>query len=505
MAEHETATADVEEDFEYPIRVEDAGPATKKVRVEIPAEWISTKLTEQFKELRQQAAIPGFRIGHAPQKLIEKRFSNDVKEQVRSALIRESYEQAVEKNKLEVIGEPVFDNPESITLPDEGPLSYTFEVEVQPEINLPELAGLKIRKPTVSVTDENVQQAMTNLREQQGSLVPVEDRGVEEKDYLLADVHIKSDGNVVAHQHDAQIVVRPGRLGGVEIPDLADQLKGLKAGETRTLKAKASEAHPQQEIRGKDLEIEVALKDIKKLELVEINSEFLESLGFENEQELLDALREQMVERIDYDVQQAMREQVSNHLLDNVTIELPTKLSSRQEQRIVQRRAMDLMMRGVQREQLQSNIERLRSGAADEAVRELKLFFILQKIASEQAVDVDEQELNGRIAMLAAQRGVRPEKLKQEMSKDGTLANLYVQMREEKALDKILESAEIKEVEVKAAGKDQPDAAAPAESNEASGGKSKRAKPGEDASADAGANENADQSAGAGDSDSSST
>ena len=82
-------------------------------------------------------------------------------------------------------------------------------------------------------------------------------------------------------------------------------------------------------------------------------------------------------------------------------------------------------------------------------MKELKLFFILQKIAVEQDVDVDEAELNGRIAMLAAQRGRRPEKLKQEMAKDGTLANMYVQMREQKAIDKIIEKAKIEEVEVK--------------------------------------------------------
>src|SRR5215212_5604418 len=152
MAENQTATADLEQDFEYPIRVEDAGPATKKVHVEIPADRITAKLEEQFKELRQQAAIPGFRVGHAPQKLIEKRFSADVKDQVRGALIRESYEQAVEKNKLEVIGEPVFENADAIQLPESGPLTYSFEVEVQPEINLPDLKGLKIRKPKIEVT-----------------------------------------------------------------------------------------------------------------------------------------------------------------------------------------------------------------------------------------------------------------------------------------------------------------------------------------------------------------
>src|SRR5215213_9176947 len=133
--EQETGAAAVEEaPFEYPIRVEDAGPATKKVHIEIPKERIAAKLEESFKELRQQAAVPGFRVGHAPQKLIEKRFSQDVKDQVRRQLISESYEQAVDKNNLQVIGEPVFDQTQTMDLPENAALSYSFEVEVQPDI-----------------------------------------------------------------------------------------------------------------------------------------------------------------------------------------------------------------------------------------------------------------------------------------------------------------------------------------------------------------------------------
>lgn len=451
MAENETAAAveEQEQPFEYPIKVEDSGPATKKVSIEIPRERIEAKLQEQFKELRQQAAIPGFRVGHAPQKLIEKRFATDVKDQVRRALISESYEQAVEKNSLQVIGEPQFDNPDAIQLPESGALSYSFEVEVQPDIQLPELNKLKVKKPKIEVSDENVQQALTNLREQQGTLIPVEDRGALEKDYLVADVHVKDGDNVVAHQHDAQIVARPGRLAGIQIEDMADRLKGLKPGEKREIKVTAPDTHATEALRGKDLTVEIALKDIKKLEAAELNQEFLDSLGFQNEQELNDALREQMVERISSDVQRSMRDQVTKYLLENVQIDLPTKLSDRQTERVVSRRAVDLMMRGMPREAVEANLEKLSGGAKEEGIRELKLFFILQKVATEQNVDVDEAELNGQIAMLAAQRGRRPEKMKQEMSKDGSLANLYVQLREQKAIDKILESAEVEEVDVK--------------------------------------------------------
>lgn len=455
MAEQQTADSNVateEQEYAYNVKVEDLGPATKKIVIEIPEDRIKEKLAEQFKELRSQAAIPGFRPGHAPQKLIEKRFATDVKDQVRRTLVSESYEQALEKNNLNVLGEPDFENPDAIQLPESGSMNFSFTVEVQPEFQIPELKEIKVKKPKIEVKDENVDQAMQNLREQQGALLPVEDRGVQEKDYLLADVHVKEGGNEVAHQHDAQIVARPGRIGGIQIDDLDKQLEGLKIGETRTIKAKAPDTHPNEALRGKDVEIEVALKDLKYLQLAELNKEFLEDLGFENEAELREALREQMVERITFDVQQALREQVSKHLLDSIQFDLPAKLSTKQADRVVSRRAVELLQRGLPREQIEANIEHLRAGADEEAKRDLKLFFILQKLASDLGVEVDEGELNGRIAMLAAQRGRRPEKVKQDMAKDGSLSNLYLQMREQKALDKVLETAQIEEVEVPAEG-----------------------------------------------------
>jgi len=446
MAEGATMAAEA---APFNISLEDAGPGTKKVTIEIPETRISESLEQQFKELRSQAAIPGFRVGHAPRKLIERKFSDDVREQVRSQLVRDSYQEAVEKNALNVLGEPEFDNAEAIKLPESGPLKYTFSVEVQPDITLPDLTGLKIKKPKVTVTDENVQQAYDNLRDQQGALVPVEDRGIVAKDFLTADVHMKVDGEEIVHQYDSQLVARSGRVAGVQVDDLDQKLDGLKVGEKREFTVKVPDGHANEQIRGKDATIEVSLKGIKKLEPREVNQDFLDELGFKDDGELREALREQLVERINADVQQAQRDQVHAHLLQNVNVELPVKLSGKQTDRVVQRRAVSLLSRGMAQDQVLSNLEKLKEGAADEGARELKLFFILQKLATDQGVQVEEAELNGRIAMMAAQRGDRPEKVKQEMNKDGSLMNLYVQMREQKAVDNVIAGAEIEEVELK--------------------------------------------------------
>ena len=447
MAENQTSVAEQAE-FSYPVQIEDSGPGTKKLTIEIPAERITLKLEENFKELRQKTAIPGFRVGHAPRKLVEKKFATDVREDVRRALVSESYQQAIKNNNLKVLGEPDFGAEQKLELPESGSLKFSFEVEIAPEFTLPQLTGIAVKRPKVQVTDEHRSQAMANLRQQQGTLVPVEDRGLEARDYVTADIAVKCDGKEVGAQKDASFMVAPGRIAGLFIQDMDKQLAGLKIGESKTLTVKVPADFGNADLAGKDVEIVIALKDIKKLEPAEINEEFLTNLGFKDEAELREALGEQLEIRVTNDVQQAMRDQVAKFLFDTVELNLPNKISERQTQRIVQRRATDLMTRGVPQAQIEANIEKLKTGAQEVAVRELKMYFILERLAEQLQVEVQESELNGQVAMLAAQQGERPEKMKQRLSTDGTLSNMYLKLRENRALDRVIESAKIEDVEL---------------------------------------------------------
>jgi len=437
-----------EPEYQYDIKIEAAGPSAKKVSVLIPEARIAEKLKEQFKDLRKEAALPGFRPGHAPQKLVEKKFASDVREQVRRALISESYHQAVEKHSLSVIGEPEFENLQEIKLPETGDLNYSFSVEVEPEITLPPLEGLKVRKPKVAVTEQHIDQAMNNLRAQNGgALVPVEDRGVEAEDHAFAEVRLLKDGKMAGEMRDVRITVKPGSLGGFQMNDLVEKLAGMKPGEKRTFDVHAPADHPLEAIRDQDVQLEFELKDIKRLELPEVDKAFLEDLGFNEVQELRDALKEQLVERINYDVQEYIRQQVSEYLLQNVQVEIPERMSGRQASRVAGRRAAEMQMRGMSEEQVMANLKNLQAGDQQAAARELKLFFIHQKLAKQEEIEVPETELNSAVALIAVRQGRRPEKVKHEMANDGRLSQLYVLLREQKALDKVLEKAQFDEFE----------------------------------------------------------
>ena len=442
----ETETTETPE-FIYPVTVEDAGAATKKVTVAIPETRIASAIADQFKELKGQAALPGFRPGRVPAKLIQKKFSKDVREQVTRTLLQESYQQAVEKNQLQVLGDPDFGPEAKLELPETGDFSYSFSVEVVPHFTLPDLGQITVKKPKISITDEHVAQALLNLREQQGVLLPVEDRGAKEGDVVAADIHVKIGDETILHQHDQQIRVRAGAVLGIQIDALVTTLEGAKVDDVRTATVTAPEAHPTEKIRGKEVSVEFKIKDLRQLELAEINEEFLQQLGFEKQEELLAALRDEMENRVKNDVQNTLRDQVAKALLEQTPMELPARLSNRQEAEIVQRRAMDLLQRGMPEAQIRENLALLKTGATEEAQRELKTLFILTKVADEHKIEVGERELNASIAAIAEQRGLRPEALKKQMQSEGSLQTLFVRLREVKTLDKILEQAKVEEVE----------------------------------------------------------
>ena len=150
-------------------------------------------------------------------------------------------------------------------------------------------------------------------------------------------------------------------------------------------------------------------------------------------------IREQMTHQAEREARSAMSEQVFTYLRDKVELELPESVVASQSLSILQRQYSSLLMRGLSREQVDEQMDQLRAGSEQQAKDQLKMFFIMDKLADKLDVSVTDEEINSHIAYVAASRGRRPEKMREELSRDGSLSQFMVQVREQKCIEKILE------------------------------------------------------------------
>jgi trigger factor len=434
---------EAEEEFDYGVEVEDAGTLKKKVVVTVPRAAIDAKREEMFGELERTAQVPGFRIGRAPRRLIEKRFGRDVSRDVRNAVIGESLGKAVEKVNLQVLGEPDL-KLEEIELPDSGDMTYDFEVEVAPEFELPELKGIEIAKPVLEVTDERIDDAIDRLRLRE-TRYEATDAAAAEQDQIRGTAKIHGEG-IGEMQTAVSLRVAPGQIEGLPLVDLGRELAGKKAGDTVTLTVPVPDVHPNESWRGKEATIELTLDEVHRRVLPEVNGKFAEAQGYESVAELREAISEQMADRMAAEARRAMRAQVREHLLESTDFELPEGVAKRHAVRMLQRRYVDLLQMGIPQEQIDERLTEIQAGVVQQSQQDLKLSFILQKIADEQSIEVTDAEIMGRVAQMAQAYGRRPERLRQELESDGSLAQVEVAMREEQAIDAVLRDAEVTEM-----------------------------------------------------------
>ncbi len=448
IEEDETQAAEAEENVhdKNTVTIEDSASCKKKITVEIPEETIKALLDEQYQDLRKEAAIPGFRKGRAPVRLIEKRFGSEIGLQVKVKLLADASQRAIESNKLDVLGDPDIDH-EKVELPEAGSMTFDFEVEVRPEFDLPELEGVEVEKPKIEPTDEEIDKEIMAMRREAGIWTPKEDGQVEEEDQIVADVVMEIE-DVEEHEKldNVEVFVREmGFVGPVPVEGLSDLLVGAKVGDEKKTTVEVPKTFHNEQYRGKKVDITIEVKDIKQLDPVEMNEEFLERFGVDNEDDLRDKLMEYRRSRAEREARASMADQIHRYLLDNTKFDLPADIVADQSTRILQRQYTNMLMQGLPREQIEQQMQQIRASSDERAEEQLKLFFLMDKIAETLEITTTEEEINGHIAQVAAMRNRRPAKVREELAKDGSLTQFILQVREQKCIEKILESAKIKE------------------------------------------------------------
>jgi trigger factor len=449
MKEAEQPEAQKEEESPEPkdiVTIEEAGPCKKKVAIEIVREKITKAIDKQYEELGKEALVPGFRKGRAPRRLLEKRFGKETTEQIKLTLLDDASKSAIEDNKLQVIGEPDIDF-ENIEMPTEGPLTFDFEVEVRPEFDLPQIEGIPVSRTKLEVTDEQIDREIEQIQKWSGVWTPREEGSVELEDQIIADAVLKIEGIEEEQKLDnIEIHVRQnGFVSAIPVEKLDELLVGANTGETKETSIEVPKTFFREEYRGKKVDIQISIKDIKWLKPAELDENILKRYDVEDKDELREKIQDTLHSQLETQGRTEMTEQIYEYLLDKTDIDLPLTVVAEQASSVLQRQYTNLLMRGLSREQVGEQMEQLKAGSEQQAEQQVKTFFIMDKIADKLDIDVSDEEINGHIAQVAMQRGQRPEKMREDMERNGSLVQFNLDVRQDKCIAILLETEVITE------------------------------------------------------------
>ena len=427
------------------LEVEDISPVKKKLKVEVSAEVAGKEFNQIANDYRKHARLPGFRPGKAPLQLVKRRFQKDIRKDVLQRLIPESYDEALREREVKPLGDLRI---EQLSFEEGESLLYEAQVEVLPEITLPEYTGLEVQVPTEALTEEMVEEQLERMRQRQAPLVTVSDRTTAvEGDHVTVDLK----GEYLDQDPDrkpAEPIEEEGatlQLGGEHTHKSFDQaLQGMDVGEEKTFEVTYDADYPEEKLAGHHLRFGVRLNEIKLLDLPDLDDEFARGLGdFENLDKLKDKIREELSHQLEHNRTSNLRQELVAKLIEATDFEVPELLIENRIDDKVRDLAYDMARQGLNPTKANVDWAGMRSELRAVAEKETRAGLILGRIADQEGFEVSSQEIGQELEGLAESTNQPIDKLRQHFQEDSRREGLLDQIRRRKALDVILEGAQV--------------------------------------------------------------
>jgi trigger factor len=419
--------------------VETLTPTRAKLTVEVPFEELKPSLDAAYKKIAQQINVPGFRRGKVPPMVIDRQIGRGaVLDEAINEALPKLYVEALQANDLEPLAQPDID----ITrFEDHETLEFTAEVDVRPEIELPDYAGLEVTVEDVEVTDADVDEQVQTLRERFASLSEVE-RPAADGDFVVMDLVARKDGETIEGADVTGMSYQIGKGGMLD--GLDEALTGLAAGERTTFTSQLVGG----DLAGEDVEVEVSVGSVKEQELPELDDDFAQTASeFDTVEELREDVRARLARGRRLEQAAAARDAVLEKLLDLVDVPLPegvvdAELTARKEQ-IEQQ----LQMAGMSmQEYLDSEEQTVDEFEADleKRVRDaVAAQFVLDQVAKTEQIGVNEGELQAHLMQRAQQSGQNPQEFVSHMIEHNHIPEMVSEVVRGKALASVVESARV--------------------------------------------------------------
>jgi trigger factor len=416
----------------------------KRLKVEVPAGIALKEFDQVAKTYKQQARLPGFRPGKAPVELIKRHFKKSIRSDVLQKLIPNSYDQAIREKGVQPIGEPSLDN---LTFEEGDPLVYEANFEIHPEIELSEYKGLKIEAESKPVAADDVDEQLEKLRQEHSRLVSVEDRSVENGDYVVIELegeYLDGEEGSPPHQpfNEKNVVVNVGDEQTHEAFNKA--LLGSKVGEEKKFEVEYDSDYPEKKLAGHKLLFTVQIEELKEQELPELNDEFAKDLG---DYKTMKELREEIEKRLNVDRENNRQKDFENKLLEALvemtSFEVPEVLVKERSDTMLTDLAYGMVSQGVDPSKANVDWAKIRADFQPQAEQQVRGSMILSEIGRREDIQISTEELEQELERMAESMNQPKEKVHQYFQQENRMEGVKSQLLRGKVLKMLLESAKV--------------------------------------------------------------
>lgn len=408
--------------------------------IEVSRETVAKAFDEVYNEIVKIAAIPGFRVGKAPRELVQKHYNKDAREEVLKRLIPEAYSKAVSEHRINPAGMPEITD---VNFNEGDVLTFKARVDTRPEFKLKAYKGIKIDKKKVEVKDEEVDATLNNLREMNAKYLAVEDRSVAISDYVVSDVDCYVDGKKIHKtRENLWLYIDKEAL----VPELPLNMVGMKIGEEKDIEAKLPEKYPNKELVGKIAKYHVKVKEIKQRKLPSLDNDFAKDLGKDTIDEVKKEIRKELEARGRLNADIEMENKLLGKITDDNVFNVPANFVKHQLDHMVENAKKKLLEKGFKKEELDKKDNELKEKFKNDAVKQVRLLFILDEIANAEKIEISDEDVQNAYRSIAAQVGKDEKTVKDYYEKEGLEDNLKDKIREEKTIKFLLDNAQVSEV-----------------------------------------------------------
>ena len=424
------------------LSTKEESPTRAVLEIEIPAEEVEKAFAAVRRAYARKAALPGFRKGKAPEGVVAKRFADEIKGDVLENLLPDAVASAIEERKLAILGRP---HVEDLTWEPPGPIRFLARLDLKPAVDPGEYRGIPVEDQPVEPTEEEVAKVIDRIREAHAEFHPIEGRAAAPGDFAVADiagsfVEILAPGQDPRTFRDEKITLEVGHPDSM--PEINDALRGALPGDTRSFRKSFADDFPNDEFRGKTVDYQVTLAALKEKKLPAVDDEFARAVS---EGGSVDGLREKVRARLRHEREADRRRKFRRSILDNLLarqdVPAPEVLVESETTSALRDYARYLAASGVDPEK--EDWVKLREEARPGAERRVREYLLLDAIADREKIEVSETELEAEFKRAAAERGVEPAALREQMTKAGGLEALRDEMRLARVVDLLIAGAKV--------------------------------------------------------------